>query len=349
LAVDIPGLVASFMTFFGIYAILSLSLNLEYGFGGQPNFGKVLFYSIGAYVAGYVSTLFLLYLRGQMVPIASFEATILRAATAESDPLANALTFIASIVVAFILAGIIGYFASFPALKLREDYLGITLLVIAEMARIVIRGAEEFSGGTQGIGGITNPFIWIEDVKIRYLSYALLVWVFVILAYITINRLANSPYGRLLKSVRDDEMASQSLGKKVPLVKGQVLVVGSAFSGMAGVLYTFYSGFVQADGFIPIVTFTIWVMVIVGGTANVKGSIIGALIISVIDLITRVAAIEIQTVVQFTLFDPNYLRYIAYSILIILTLMFRPKGLIPEKPVKTPAQDLINKKKKLEV
>ena len=344
--IDILGLAASFTTFFGVYAILSLSLNLEYGFAGQPNFGKVLFYSVGAYLAGYLSTLFLLYLRGQMVDMGSSQAIVLRGAAAESDPLINAVSFVASIFVAFVFTGFVGYVASFPALKLREDYLAITLLVAGEIVRIFVRGQEWFSGGTQGIAGIANPFIWIADVKIRYLSYALVVLGIAASTYICIVRLTNSPYGRLLKSIRDDDMAASSFGKKIPRVRGQVLAVGSGFTGVAGVLYTYYSGFVQADAFVPVVTFAVWVMVVVGGTANVRGSFLGALIVSVIDIVTRVFAFEIQGSMKGMLFDPDYLRYIVYAVLIIVTLMFRPSGLIPERPVKTPAWDVINEERK---
>jgi branched-chain amino acid transport system permease protein len=343
LVIDILGLAASFTTFFGVYAILSLSLNLEYGFAGQPNFGKVLFYSVGCYVAGYISTVFLLYLRGisTSIGIGSSEAIVLRGVAAQSEPLINAASFGVSLIVGFVFAGFVGYVASFPALKLREDYLAITLLAAGEIVRIVIRGVEWFSGGTQGIAGVTNPFIWISDVKIRYLAYALVVLGFALLTYVCISRLTNSPYGRLLKSVRDDDLASSSFGKKIPRVRGMVLVVGSGFAGIAGVLYTYYSGFVQADAFVPVVTFSVWVMVIVGGSANIRGSFVGALIVSVVDTTTRVFGLQIQSSMPGVLFDPSYLRYIAYAALIVLILMYRPSGLLPEKPVRTPAWDVI--------
>lgn len=337
---DIPGLLASFSTTFSVFAILSLSLNLEYGYAGQSNFGKVFFYSIGCYVAGYISTLFLLYFRGLRVDVGSAEAIYLRLSVAASDPALNALAFMVALVVAFILAGIAGYFASYPALKLREEFLGMTLLVVGEIARTVIRGEASFSGGSEGIAGIPNPFIWIDDVTVEYLSFAGVALGLLLLTYVVVDRLANSPYGRLLKSVRDDDIAAASLGKRVPTVRGQVLAVSSGFSGVAGVLYAYYSGFVQADSFTPLLTFIIFAMVIVGGNGNLKGSLLGAALISGIDLVTRVAALGWQS----QLFNPNYASYLVYAVIIIVILIFRPKGLIPEKPIRTPAWDLLDEK-----
>lgn len=339
--VDIIGAASSFATFFGVYAILSLSLNLEYGFAGQPNFGKVLFYSVGCYMAGYISTVILLNLRGVAVGMASPEALIMRGAVAQSDPLLNAASFVVALIVGFVFAGCVGYVASFPALKVREDFLAITLLAAGEIVRIVVREIDWFSGGTQGVSGIPNPFIWISYPQTRYLAYALLVLGLTLLTYICISRLASSPYGRLLKSVRDDETASSSLGKNIPRVRGMVLFIASGFAGIAGVLYTYYSGFVQADAFIPAVTFAIWVMVIVGGSANINGSLAGALIVSIIDISTRVFSLEIQGSVLGRIFDPNFSRYVIYGVLVAVVLLYRPTGLLPEKPIRTPAWDVI--------
>jgi branched-chain amino acid transport system permease protein len=344
--IDILGILTSFATFLGVYAILALSLNLEYGYAGQPNFGKVLFYSVGCYLAGFISTVFLIYLGGQTVPgIGSYQATVLRGISGASQPFLNAAGFIVALIVGFVFAALVGYVASFPALKLREDYLGMTLLVAGEIVRIIVRGQTWFSGGAQGIAGVPNPFIWIGDAKLRYLSYAVLVLGFALLTCFCMIKLTNSPYGRLLKSVRDDDLAAASFGKNVPRIRGGVLAIGSGFAGVAGVLYTYYSGFVQADAFIPAVTFAVWVMVIVGGTANMKGAFAGAVIISSIDTLTRIFGIEFQGSLPF-LIDPTYLRYIAYAILIILVLMYRPSGLIPEQPVKTPAWRVATEEKR---
>jgi branched-chain amino acid transport system permease protein len=147
----------------------------------------------------------------------------------------------------------------------------------------------------------------------------------------------------LLKSVREDELASSSFGKNVPRVRGMVLGVGSGFAGMAGVLYTFYSGFIQADSFLPAITFAVWVMVIVGGSANLKGSLVGALIVSAIDTTTRVFSFQIQASMPSITIAPDYFRYIAYAVMILLVLMYRSKGLLPEKPTKTPAWAVIGK------
>ncbi|MEM4726233.1 MAG: branched-chain amino acid ABC transporter permease, partial [Nitrososphaerales archaeon] len=171
------------------------------------------------------------------------------------------------------------------------------------------------------------------------LAYMVLILVIALGVYIYINKLVNSPFGRLLKSMRDDQIAATSLGKDLVKVRGQVLILGSALAGLAGVLYAYYSGYVNPDDFIPIRTFDVWVMVVLGGIANNRGVLLGAAIMTAIDRGTQILAIQLQTFGGIA--ELNYLRYIIVGILMLAILMFRQKGILPEKPVKTPAYEVV--------
>ncbi|MEM2883797.1 MAG: branched-chain amino acid ABC transporter permease [Nitrososphaerales archaeon] len=330
----------SFLSYFGIFSILSLSLNLEYGFGGQPNFGKVAFYATGAFVAGVVASRLMPLIAG-IAPLDPFspEGTMQRVAITQSNPYAALLTFLIALLLAALISGAFGYLVSYPAIRIREEwFLAMVLLVTGEILRVVVRSYPPIVNGYNGVL-IPNPFRWLGDADQVSLAYMVLILVIALGVYIYINKLVNSPFGRLLKSMRDDQIAATSLGKDLVKVRGQVLILGSALAGLAGVLYAYYSGYVNPDDFIPIRTFDVWVMVVLGGIANNRGVLLGAAIMTAIDRGTQILAIQLQTFGGIA--ELNYLRYIIVGILMLAILMFRQKGILPEKPVKTPAYEVV--------
>jgi branched-chain amino acid transport system permease protein len=141
----------------------------------------------------------------------------------------------------------------------------------------------------------------------------------------------------MLKSLRDDELASSVFGKDTPRAKAHVLAIGGGMAAFAGALYTFYVQNVYANDFIPLISFTAVTMVIVGGVGNHKGALAGAGIMTLIDFLTRPTFLAILEVPWRPIFDLNYVRYATAGVLIILILMFKPAGLVPERPVDTPA------------
>jgi branched-chain amino acid transport system permease protein len=328
---DLIGTFVSLGTLFGINLILTLSLNLEYGYCGQPNFGKVAFFAVGAFVTARVSDLILL-----KQPIDPFSplATSLKIVTATQDPLASMLYLVIALAGAAGIAGVFGYLASYPALRLRTDFLAIVLLAFGEMLRNVARNYYPLVGGTLGVGGIPNPFIWIGNYQETDFLFASLVLGLAIAAFLILQMLAHSPFGRMLRAIRDDDVASMSMGKKVPWVRGQTLIIGSAFAGIAGALFAMYSGFVMADDYIPIKTFEIWVMMMLGGVASNRGALLGALVFTGLDRVISIFVGELPKIMS-TPFEVSYMRYIILGIIMLLILRFRPKGLIPEKAEKT--------------
>lgn len=332
MAINLLIFITSTLVLYGVYLILAISLNLEYGFAGQPNFGKVFFFSVGAYATGVLVATLVSALANFNGDIYSFAASTFRSDYAITHPLQIIGVFVLALIVSILVGAAFGYLASYPALRLREDYLSITLLLLGEISRSFVRSTPSIAGGANGLGGIPNPFAWLNDGNAILAAYATLVMAIAGAVYWYANRLANAPYGRMLKSMRDDENASKSLGKVVPRMKGEILLVGSAMAGLAGCLYTFYLNYVSADSFITIWTINAWLMVILGGVANNKGAVVGALLLTALQTSTQfgISAFGIAASAEV-----NYLRYIAISIILISVLVFRPKGLIPEKPQKT--------------
>jgi branched-chain amino acid transport system permease protein len=324
------------LTFFSIYVILSLSLNLEYGFTGIPNFGKVFFFSLGAYVVGVFVPRVIQIIFNVSEPACSALASTQRISIAAQFPILSMTIFMASLVFSGLLGAFMGYVISYPSLKLRGDYLAISLLIIAELSRVFVRTEPSIVCGNNGIGGLPNPFIWMQDPVLKELTYSILSGAIAGVFYFYIHRLVNSPYGRVIKSVRDDELVSQLLGKDVKIFKAQILSVSSSMSAIAGCLYAFFIGFVYPDDFIIVWTMYAWLMMLLGGVANNKGVVLGSIVMVVVDRgLRRIPSFWLSLP-----FDVSYLRGIIFTIILLLIIMWRPRGLLPEKPLDTPARKI---------
>lgn len=336
---NILDLVGSTAIFFGLFAILGLSLNLEYGITGIPNFGQVAFQAIGAFVAGIFVADAVSFLSGTSLDIFSREAMLTRVAFAQKDPILVVVLFILSLPLCAMVGAICGYFASYPALRVGEDYLALILLVFSETFRLIARNYYPWFGATTGLGAIPSPFSLLDQAVFQYLALGATILGLAFITYLYCERLENSPLGRAMKAVRENEVAAQTLGKEAFRLKGQALAIGSAIAGIGGGLYAYYIGFVQADGFIPGMTFEIWLLVILGGTANNKGVLVGAAFVTILDRATRYLSGMVR--VGAVPIEINYIRYIVTGIVMLVVLAYRPSGIIPEEPLKTPALEVV--------
>jgi branched-chain amino acid transport system permease protein len=317
--------------YYGVYLILALSLNLEYGFAGQPNFGKVFFFSLGAYASGAIVASFLSYLGDLPGSIFSPAGVSLRNEYAVSNPTAAIFVFVAAVLISLLVGGIFGYLASYPALRLRSDYLAITLLLTGEISRNLVLSYPNIAGGANGLGGIPNPLIWLGNGHSITVTYAALVLGIAILLFWLTERTLNSPYGRMLKAIRDDELVAKSFGKVVPSRKAQVLIVASAMSALAGALYTFFISYENAGSFTTVWTINAWIMVILGGVANNRGALLGAFLLTALD---STSSLVVALIGVYPGFEISYLRNMVVATLLILIMVFRPKGIVPEKPLR---------------
>lgn len=348
---------------FGIYAILALSLNLEYGYCGIPNFGKVFFAGIGSFFTGSIVAHTMSWVSLHSLDICSASATYNRLNLASTIPVTLFGVFVLTLFLSAILAGAFGYLLSFPALRLREDYLGILLIAVGEMLRFFLLGIPKDVLYCEGdsLSAIPNPFVWLGNSSLHFAppfdwvsstvltdgSMALLTLALTATCYFIIKRITNSPYGRMLKSIRDDEQASLSLGKKIAKVRGQVMVLGSAFSGIAGALLVYRLGGVSVDSYTTFITFLMWAIVLLGGAANNKGVLLGAFAIIALDLgtlLTRSTAVQLYPEVELLLSRASldvYAQQLIVGALIILIIRFRPQGILAERPIKTPAWEVL--------
>ncbi len=342
--IDLVASSISLLTFFGISAIIALSLNIEYGVAGIPNFGQALFVSLGAYTAGVTYTRLMPLLAGRtpLEPCASGNmaaALALRGEILKSMPLVALGNFALTLLLAAVIGGVVGLLASYPALRLKEEwFLGLVLLVGAETVRIIVRGWPPIICAHNGLSGISPPFGWLPTAQIRSLAFAGLVLAIAALCYWYSERLVRSPYGRLLKALRENGSVAAGLGKDMARVRGQVMVIGSAMAALAGVLFVTNLGFASANDYGVALTLDIWVMIVLGGLGNMRGALLGALIVTLLDRFTSVAAIQFNMLgidIEF-----NYVRYILFGLILLLMLRFRPQGLWPE-PRRTTAANRV--------
>ncbi|MCC6005327.1 MAG: branched-chain amino acid ABC transporter permease [Thermofilum sp.] len=317
---------------YSVYMILSVSLDLEYGEAGLPNFAKAAFFALGAFSVGALSVRLGAFLLGVGIE-GDFKLNSLRYVMAinqsiSKDPLLGLTIFSMTLITAISVSSIAGVLASYPALRLREDYLGMLLIAFSETIRVIARNYEPLVGGTFGVG-VVDFLAWARAPQ-REQLFLLISIVLASLVWIVYYRLSTSPFGRALRAIRDNELATESLGRDVVKLRMKVMVLGSAMASVAGVIYAYYVGMVNPDDFTTSKTFLVTLMVIIGGRGNPLGAIAGPAVYLAFDRF-------IQFVKQRIIlpFDPNYLSYIILGAILILIVNKRPGGLVPEKPTIT--------------
>jgi branched-chain amino acid transport system permease protein len=258
----------------------------------------------------------------------------------QTQPGIGLVNFGVTLLISALVGGLVGYAISYVTLRLKQEwFLALVLLVGGEILRIVVRGYAPIVCASNGISGIAQPFSWIADARLSAVAFMLLVLLFAALAYLYSERLVRSPYGRLLKAIRENDRVALSLGKNVTRVRAQVMLIGSAVAAVAGVLFAVNEGFVSTNDYVVGLTLDMWVMVVLGGLGNSKGALLGALLITILNRLTAIAAIQMNMAGSDLEF--NYFRYILLGIILILMLLYRPKGLLPEPPHTTDVHDLL--------
>ena len=290
------------VVFVGIFGIVALSLNLEFGFTGLANFGKVAFFLVGAYTYALLSQI--------------------------------GIPFSICLIVGALISALFGLLVALPTLRLRADYLAISVLAFGEILRLIVKSERWIAGGDWGMS-VAPIFPWMGSELIYRLENIGLVFVCLVICFVVVQLLANSPYGRVLRAIREDEIAAEALGKDRTKYKAQIFMIGSAMAGLAGGLFAQYLQYVVPGMFMPMVTFTVWIMVLLGGPANNWGVLLGAALIEVFDRGANIVKDYLTLPV-----DPSNLQYILFGALIIFVLFYRPQGLLKESPIKTKALEL---------
>ena len=251
---------------------------------------------------------------------------------------ARAMGVLLSILIGMALAALVALLLGLPAIRLREDYLAIVTLGFAEILRSVIQNEDRLTRGAQPIQSFPRPVAtwasdtdWWRDLSrdagVRPGDLALLVVSVLILAYVYVllRSLSESPWGRVLKAIREDEDAAAALGKPVAWFKLQALMLGSAIAALAGVLYVSQNALVSYLQFLPIVTFYAFIIIVMGGIGSHKGAIIGSVILWGIFFGAQNAGLENFGV------EAGPAQLIVVGVVLILVMMFRPQGLVGRK------------------
>ncbi|MGJ7484267.1 branched-chain amino acid ABC transporter permease [Variovorax sp. LT2P21] len=277
-----------------IYCLLALGLNLQFGLTRLVNFGVVAFFAVGAYTSGLLS------LQGVPLP----------------------LCFVA----AGVLSGLLALPIGLLSLRLRDDYLAIVTLGFSEAVRISIQQEGWLTHGVQGLPGLPKLFAAWGGASDMAIFTTLLVLVAVV-SWGTV-RLARSPFGRLLKAIGDDEAALSALGKDPAWFKVQVFMLGAALAGVAGAFYAHFITFITPEQFIPLITFYVWMGLVMGGTGTVRGAVFGSLLLMVFLEGSRFAKDWVPGVSEVGMAS---LRLAAVGLALILVTLYRPNGLFGGK------------------
>ncbi len=354
------------------YALVVLALNLHWGYTGLFNIGVAGFMAVGAYT----------------MAIATADPD-----PGPAGVPGLGLPVPVGIALGMIAAGLVGLVVVLPALRIRADYFAIVTLAFAEVIRLLITsgalrefeiaGRELGTGGGAGInfarldtvipnwvlyrGGdieqgtnvlgyqiltLTNA-IGIERTMVENWLYTFTMILLVAAVFWLLVRTGNSPFGRMLKAIREDELATKSLGKNTPMVKIKVFVLGCAIMGLAGIFWQGRNGYVDPNAFLPIVTFYIFIALIIGGSGSNTGSVVGALVFvgvlfegppyaqrivrqnvdlprpsTVYDGVVALGGGDPMPLIGYTVGELPNLRFILFGAILIALMIYRPDGML---------------------
>ena len=301
------------MTLALIYVMLGLGLNIVVGFAGLLVLGYAAFYAVGAYAYALLAQHF-------------------------------GLSFWLCLPIAGALAALTGFLLGLPVLRLRGDYLAIVTLGFGEITRLLLNNLNVLTGGPDGIGNIPRPTLFGLEFNRRAseggatfhdffgLNYSgdygviflyLLGLALVLLILFVINRLLRMPLGRAWEALREDEIACRSLGLNPTVIKLSALTLSAAFAGFAGAFFAARQGHINPESFTFIESAMVLAIVVLGGMGSQLGVMLAAIAITVLPELAR---------------EFNEYRMLAFGLVMVLMMIWRPQGLIPaaRPPLKLP-------------
>ncbi|HWD37081.1 MAG TPA: branched-chain amino acid ABC transporter permease, partial [Casimicrobiaceae bacterium] len=235
---------------------------------------------------------------------------------------------------AVIVAAAVGALVALITVRLRGDYLAIVTLGFAETIRVVASNAIWLTNGTDGLSGIPGPGRGRLSPEMFNLVYLAIVGVLVAIAYVMNERLRSSPFGRVLRAVRDDEQIAAVAGKHVTLFKVKAFAISSAALGLAGALYAHYTSYIAPDIFVPLLTLYIKLALLAGGLGNNRGAIVGAFAVVFLLESTRFV---IPFVPGITPVHGAAIREFLIAAFLLVMLRYKPTGLVPETSTRLPS------------
>ncbi|WP_417680294.1 branched-chain amino acid ABC transporter permease [Roseibium sp.] len=290
--------------FIGIYALLALGLNIQWGFAGLFNAGIAGFFAVGAYTSA-----------------------ILTSPHADGRLGGFELPFYVGWIGAMIAAALIAWPIGKICLRFRSDYLAIASIGVAEIIRLVIKSEAELTNSARGISNIPRPYGDLPYVESQ-MAYLAIVVLVLLVAYLMVERQFNAPWGRMMRAIRDNELAARAMGKNVEYRRLEAFIFGSALMGLGGALFAHFNRSITPEAIDPMVaTFLVWIMLILGGSGNNRGAILGAAVVWTIWSVSEIATDQLP---QEYAVKAKYIRLFLIGLMLQLVLRFRPEGLLPE-------------------
>ncbi len=273
-----------------IYVILSVSLNLIAGYAGLLSIAHAAFFGVGAYVAALM-------------------------ALKLNSP------FILNVVCAVILSGLLGAMVGIPSLRIRDDYFVIATFAFQVITFNILNNWVSFTGGPMGLPGI--PQVTVFNMRIQsHLEFLLLATIFAALTLWITRKIVQSPFGRVLKAIREDEVFAQAAGKNIIAYKILVFVIGAGMASLGGVLYAHYVSFIDPTSFTVMESIFIISIVIVGGAGSLWGPVVGAIVLVILPELLRFIGLPSAVAAN--------VRQIIYGGLLVVFMRWRPQGLLGE-------------------
>ncbi|MBB5223152.1 branched-chain amino acid transport system permease protein [Amaricoccus macauensis] len=304
--IDLFGYGAFFLSMALTYAIICLGLNVQWGQTGLFNVGVAGFVAIGAYASALLTT------------------------PDTPDRLGGfGLPIVAGWIGAALAAGIASFLVGALTVRLRADYLAIATFGVAVMVQLCLLNLQGLTGGPFGIGFIPRPFAATATNPALFAALNLALLLAVVAAlYLGLERLLRSPWGRVLRAIREDETAARALGKNADRFRLQAFAIGGAIMGLAGAAQGHFIGFIAPENYQPMLTFQVWAMLIAGGSGNNRGAILGAIVVWGLWAFSAPAIAA--------LFPPDQqaraaaLRIVLIGVGLCAILLIRPRGLLGE-------------------
>ena len=272
----------------GIYTMLAVSLDLLAGHTGLVSIAHAAFYGLGAYTSALLTVHF-------------------------------GAPFLAGVLAGMAVAALVSVVVSLPSLRLHDDYFVIATFGFQMILFSIFNNWTDLTRGPLGIPGIPRPMIWGWTIESQ-IELIGLIAVFAGTAYIVARRLSTSPFGRVLRAIREDEVFAQALGKNTLRFKVTAFTVSAALAASAGSLYAHYITYIDPSSFTVMESILVISMVIIGGAGSRWGPVIGAVVLVILPEALRFLGLPIGVAAN--------LRQVIYGIVLVAVMMFRPQGLV---------------------
>ena len=275
---------------FAIYAILGVSLNLVVGYTGLLSVTHAAFYGVGAYATAIFLT--------------------------KAD-----IGFFASVILGVIIVAVVSFIIGIVLSKFKGDYYALGTFGFNTIIFAIFLNWQDLTRGPLGIPGITKPELLGINFANNF-NFLILALIFLGLMYFASRFIANSSFGRVLKAIREDETAIAVFGYNALYFKLAIFIISAAMAAIAGSLFASYITFIDPSGFRLMESVFILAIVILGGLANLRGSILGALFLILLPEILRFVGFPADIAAQ--------MRQVVYGVILVLLMLYRPQGLIGE-------------------